>query len=480
MPNPQHATQPHRPFLSRQVPLLIGFALAGVALIAGSIVAFAWLFAQLEPTPITLMVDNTAELIDTRANTVSDLLRERDIALYPNDRVQPALDATIEAAMLVKIDRAHNVTLMVDGQSRLFRTPNTAPAAILQEAGLRVGEDDLLLLDGTEVEAGQLAGWPVPVEHITLRRAVTVHIVDGDTQQTLRTTRQTVGEALYDAGLTLYLADAVSPELNTHITPELEIRITRSQPVTVVADGTTLETRTHAQTVGDALADLGVSLMGLDYSIPGENASLRPGMRVRVIRVTETIISEREELPFGQVEQQDATLELDQIRVLQAGQPGIQLESVRVRYENGIEVSRTPEGVVTVQAPQDRLVTFGTGVVMRDIQTDEAGTLQYWRRVRMLATSYHPAALGGDNITATGQVLTKGIVAADPAVLPYGTQIYVPGYGVGTIADTGGARSTRLWIDLGYDDDNFVPWARWVDVYVLAPVPSEIDYVLPE
>jgi 3D (Asp-Asp-Asp) domain-containing protein len=99
----------------------------------------------------------------------------------------------------------------------------------------------------------------------------------------------------------------------------------------------------------------------------------------------------------------------------------------------------------------------------------------------MYATSYHPAALAGDAVTATGRALTKGIIASDPDVIPYDSQVYVPGYGVGIMADTG-AFSRRLHIDLGYDDANFVSWSRWVDVYLLAPAPdpSEIPYLLPQ
>ena len=47
------------------------------------------------------------------------------------------------------------------------------------------------------------------------------------------------------------------------------------------------------------------------------------------------------------------------------------------------------------------------------------------------------------------------------------------------MADTG-PLYRPLFIDLGYSDDDFVPWSRWVDVYLLAPVPAEIQYLLPE
>ena len=42
------------------------------------------------------------------------------------------------------------------------------------------------------------------------------------------------------------------------------------------------------------------------------------------------------------------------------------------------------------------------------------------------------------NPTATGTMPKRGTIAADPSVLPYGTRIFIPGYGYGVVADCGG------------------------------------------
>jgi 3D (Asp-Asp-Asp) domain-containing protein len=154
--------------------------------------------------------------------------------------------------------------------------------------------------------------------------------------------------------------------------------------------------------------------------------------------------------------------------------------TTRVRQENGVEVSREQVSSMVISEPVNEIIAYGTKVVIRTIDTPE-GPLEYWRVLRnMVTTSYHPAALGGDDVTAIGMKLTKGIVGADPKLIPYRTRIYVPGYGVGIVADTGGPRSTRYWIDLGYDDENYVPWSRRdTSVYLLTPVPENINYLLP-
>ncbi|NOG51091.1 MAG: hypothetical protein HND48_17895 [Chloroflexi bacterium] len=131
-----------------------------------------------------------------------------------------------------------------------------------------------------------------------------------------------------------------------------------------------------------------------------------------------------------------------------------------------------------MQDPVNEVLSYGTRLVYRTVDTPD-GPREYWRKLRMYATSYHPAALGGDDVTATGARLTKGIVAINPRIVPYGTVLYVEGYGEGLAADTGGPRSTPYWIDLGYDDDNYRRWSRYVDVYLLAPPPENIPLLLP-
>ncbi len=429
--------------------------------------------------PVTVMVGEQAYQTETYAVTVNDLLRELALTINDGDTVSPIPDAAITAGMVVRIARARDVTLVVDDESRSIRTLFTNPIDILNEAGLTVGDQDRIWVDGTAAAMVDMLVWPVPVTQISIRHAVTVLINQDGQESSIKTASETVGEALFDANVTLYLADTITPELNTAITADMRISIRRSSPISIVADGITLETRAQGSTVGDGLTGAGVVLMGLDYSIPAEDNPLQPGIVIRVIRVTEQVIQEQETIPFETIYQGDATLELDQITTAQEGQNGIQKINFRVRYENGIEVARGEESRSLAVEPINRVIAFGTNIVLRTIDTPE-GPREYWRRIRVYATSYHPAALGGDNITATGRVLTKGIVGIDPTVIPYGTQLFVPGYGIGVAADTGGPRSTRLWIDLGYDDENWVSWSKPVDIYLLTPVPTEIDYILPD
>ncbi len=293
----------------------------------------------------------------------------------------------------------------------------------------------------------------------------------------ISTTGETVGEALHQAGITLFVTDRVTPDINTPIDAVSAVYITRARPVQIVVDGETRSTRTQGGSGGDALAAAGVALVGLDYTVPSEGARLQPGMTIRVMRVREAIETETRTVSYETVQQADPDLEIDNRRVLQRGQDGVIETRTRVRYENDHEIARVVESEAVIQEARNHIVGYGTRVVIRTIDTPQ-GAREYWRVLRMYATSYHPAAVGGSTTTATGATLRHGIVGSSPRVLPYNTEIFVAGYGVGSIQDTGGPHPKRLWVDLGYEDHDYQHWARYVDVYILTPVPEQIDYFI--
>jgi 3D (Asp-Asp-Asp) domain-containing protein len=75
--------------------------------------------------------------------------------------------------------------------------------------------------------------------------------------------------------------------------------------------------------------------------------------------------------------------------------------------------------------------------------------------ITVTATGY---SLGG--YTSTGLPVGYGVVAVDPAVIPLGTRLSIPGYGEGVAADTGGAVSGYA-IDLWFPSlADALAWGR--------------------
>ncbi len=434
------------------------------------------------PTPmtVTLMIGGESRQAHTYAATVGEILQQQGITLHSDDYISVPPTAPLTPNMEIVVQQAREVTVVLDGEARTHRTIYDSPHDILNQIGLVLRESDRIWVDGTAATRSSLVTWPVPAHTITIQRAFAIVIWDADAVYRLETNAETVGEALNEAGVTLFLADAVTPDVNMPLAQDMEIVIARALPITIVVDGTPIETRVQPSTVGEAIATADVVLSGLDYTIPNEDEDIFPGMIIRVVRAAENIETAQGLLPYETVYQPDPALELDARRVVQAGENGVQEITYRVRYDDGEEVSRTVESTSVLREPVNEIIAYGTTIVIRTIDTPE-GPREYWRVVRMMATSYHPAALGGDSTTATGATLTTGIVASHPEIIPYHTQVFVPGYGIGQMEDTGGGlSSTRRWIDLGYSDEDWVSWRRSVNVYFLTPVPAEINYLLPE
>ena len=59
-----------------------------------------------------------------------------------------------------------------------------------------------------------------------------------------------------------------------------------------------------------------------------------------------------------------------------------------------------------------------------------------------------------------------------------GQQLYIPGYGFGSVEDVCNGCVGKPWIDLGFSDSNFQAWHQWVTVYFLTPVPANVIYVI--
>ncbi|SDL48120.1 3D (Asp-Asp-Asp) domain-containing protein [Dendrosporobacter quercicolus] len=80
----------------------------------------------------------------------------------------------------------------------------------------------------------------------------------------------------------------------------------------------------------------------------------------------------------------------------------------------------------------------------------EAPASRYERSLTMSASAYTAYDSGNSHYTYRGSLLRKGLAAVDPAVIPLGTRLYIPGYGY-AIADDVGSSIKGNKIDLAFD-----------------------------
>ena len=137
---------------------------------------------------------------------------------------------------------------------------------------------------------------------------------------------------------------------------------------------------------------------------------------------------------------------------------------------------------VKTSAPSDEIIEYGTrcsggsihvkdysgGVLERD-----GRELPYRYCLRLTATAYTAGEENVDEVTATGTLVHRGVVAVDRRVIPLGSTVYVettddvPSYGLASAEDTGVCGNA---IDLYMEDyASCISFGRReVDVYVLA------------
>jgi 3D (Asp-Asp-Asp) domain-containing protein len=230
-----------------------------------------------------------------------------------------------------------------------------------------------------------------------------------------------------------------------------------------------MRVRSSAATVGQVLAEAGIPLLGLDSATPSENEALPADGQIRIVRVTESITSAYKVIPNETELIVTTELQPPAQDVLDAGEVGISLNRTRVRYEDGLEVSRVIESESVIRLPRTRVVRSS-----------------YWAAKEFYATSYSPCRSSGEPGkcyygTALGIPVAKGVVGMvrEWYLALRGTSVYIPGYGTAIVADTGaGYPDGRPHIDLGYSDSDYVGWSSWVTVYFLAPAPLEIPWFL--
>lgn len=469
------------------------------AFVAAALAAMFYLFL-LGQSRVTVRLDNQEMTIWTRQETVRDALVEAGIPWHEQDIIRPELDAQLPRDGKISIRLATPLVISADGDVLERRTQATTIQQVLKENNITLKPQDQVFLDGRLVQAdaslprfAASAGEPALMAaqngplHIGVTRALPITLNDNGTVSTMLTTENTLGTALARAGVQLYMGDSVTPDLTTPVTAGASIFIRRSRPASITVDGKVIRTRTRAETLDKLLAQENISLQGKDYAVPELTSPVVDYVNVSITRVREEFITETEQLAFQTKWLPNSDLEIDQRLVAQTGKKGEKFRLFKSVFENGNLISTGLEREWIENAPQDHIINYGTGIVVRDLTLPDGKVVQYWRKIRMLATAYSAATSGKTpdhpdyGRTRLGLQAGRGVVAVDPRVVNLSSKVFVPGYGEAVAGDTGG-RVKGKRIDLGYPEDALEGWYRWVDVYLLTPVPpaSQLNVVLPD
>ncbi len=435
-------------------------------------------------TPVRIFVDDEWLVVNTHATKVKSVLRSAGIDLFEGDQVFPDISHSLDEVQSIEVHRGFQIYLASNGVLERVITTEQSVADFLASVGITLLPGDRVWVDGVR-EEDPTRILSKDITFLSYKEAQTIELHLGEHDLVIRSAAPTLGEALSEFGVDLMEGDVLDPPADTPLSEIETVLIKRARPVTIFADGVYANTYVVAETVGEALQKAGLPIMNLDYAIPDVVEPLPEDGQIKLVRVREEILSEQIPVPFETIYQPDSELEIDNQVVIDSGVYGVKVSQIRIQYEDDQEVNRNVEGEWLARESTPRRVGYGTKIVIRTLNTSD-GPIEYWRAIRMYATSYSPSRAGVPDdyewfgITACGKKLVKGIVAIDNRYIPFHTMMYVPGYGFAEACDIGGGVKGR-WIDLGYSDHNYKNWHQYVTVYFLTPVPpaNSIAWIFP-
>ncbi|WP_336852782.1 transglycosylase family protein [Sinomonas albida] len=244
------------------------------------------------------------------------------------------------------------VTLSIDGKASTVQTFAGTVDQVVRGADVAIKPADLVQPAlGDAVGNGSV---------ITVNRSKEVTVKLDGAQRTVQTTVPTVDALVRQLGVASN--SVVSLAGSTTLEPEGSVvDITTPKDVTVLVDGQSVTRTTAAETVGDLLGELGLTLGANDHVSLAANAPVVTGLVLKVTRVdTGKADTVTEPIPFSTDKTDAPDLPVGQTKVVQPGVAGSLVKTYQVVTVDGREAGRTLVSQnVTVQ-PVAQKILVGT------------------------------------------------------------------------------------------------------------------------
>jgi 3D (Asp-Asp-Asp) domain-containing protein/sulfur carrier protein ThiS len=303
-----------------------------------------------------------------------------------------------------------------------------------------------------------------------------ITLVRNGQAEPVRTRAATVADLLNEQNIRRSSDDALDVDPSSTLVDGETISYRAAVPLTLVVDGVAQTIETSAQTVGEVLAHARVAFDCHDRLSPAAPTSVSAEDTISLEHVRSWV--EKVQQPFAPptLHQLSFKLGIGRVKVLRQGAPGEREISYLVtrQADRNAVPRRTIIASRVVRKPAPRIIAAGVGdysSLAAFAEKGYNGTIRLAQAaVSMIATAYTANCYGCSGYTKLGNRAGHGIVAVDPAVIPLGSHLYIPGYGSAVAGDTGGAiRGNR--VDLGFNSnaDAMQFGRRSVTVYVLHP-----------
>lgn len=267
-----------------------------------------------------------------------------------------------------------------------------------------------------------------------------------------------VADALDKMGIKLSDLDEIHPFLTMRAESGMKINVTRRLEALATIEGKKQRFIKIPGTVEENLAFNEIEYDEDDIVSPLPEANMTAASKVNVKDVVIVVKEEERTIPSGSRVILDPSLGSGVYSATDA-QEGTALYSYTTTYVNGKDTGTVEEFKKWVTEPQDDTIRLGTSV------TGHSGEVVIKWSFTSNTTAYY---MGENAYGAAGSHCHYGTCAVDPSVIPYGSILWVSGYGFAVANDCGGAIvGTNLDLYMRSTEECYSWGRRYVTAYLL-------------
>lgn len=253
----------------------------------------------------------------------------------------------------------------------------------------------------------------------------------------------------------------------------------KKEQISLVVKGEEIKVSSFKKTVRELLSENEIQYDDDDIITPSLSSELKDYMEIKVVEVTQSQVTEKEDIPYSVKLIDDNDLLKGKTKVTQEGKSGEKEITYNLTYYDGKLVKKALEGEKISQEPVDKIVKKGIKeeVVVASRSTTSRNSSSSESKASSASNSaskngkhmvVQATAYAGDSITSTGTVPKWGTIAVDPKVIPYGSKVYIPQFNKTFIAeDCGGAvKGNIIDIFMGSEAECYKWGRRTIDIYI--------------
>ena len=217
----------------------------------------------------------------------------------------------------------------------------------------------------------------------------------------LRTSSDTVAEALRGLGLERGAGDRLSSPAEAPVVPGQRLALDRGLPVTLIDGGQEVAARSVRGSVADLLIAADIALGPLDKVEPPLAAWLYPGDVIRITRIADQQVTVQEDVAFAVRLQPDPNLDRLHQVVVTPGVPGRVENTYLIHLVDGRETARMLLSSQELAAPSTEVRRVGTRIppgsseieaIIRDAAAAQGADADQLLRVAYCESRYNPGA----------------------------------------------------------------------------------------